>query len=131
MTAVKIQPDVVSSVDGVVNDAGNIDLLPQNAITIAPNNTAKTITIGETHSARADNPHQTTAAQVGALVSLEGVSNPGGNIDLVPGTNISIAANNTAKTITISATGTGGISQINVGTGMTVTNPNGPTTTLG
>jgi predicted lipoprotein with Yx(FWY)xxD motif len=131
VTAVKIQPDVVSSVDGVANDGGNIDLLPQNAITLAPNNTAKTITIGETHSARTDNPHQTTAAQVGALVSLEGVSNPGGNIDLVPGTNISIAANNAAKTITISATGAGGISQINVGTGMTVTNPTGPTTTLG
>lgn len=37
------------------------------------------------------------------ISSLEGVSNDGGNIDLVAGNNISIAHDNTAKTITISA----------------------------
>ena len=35
--------------------------------------------------------------------SLEGVSNDGGNIDLVAGSNVSILHDNTAKTITISA----------------------------
>jgi hypothetical protein len=45
VTAAKLQPDVVSSVEGVVNDGGNIDLVPGANISIAPDNTAKTITI--------------------------------------------------------------------------------------
>ena len=35
-----------------------------NAITVDTDNTRKQITVGETHSARTDNPHGTTAAQV-------------------------------------------------------------------
>lgn len=34
------------------------------------------------HAADFDNPHEVVAAQTGALVSVEGVSNPGGNVDL-------------------------------------------------
>jgi hypothetical protein len=52
------------SVEGVTNPGGNIDLVNSNAITIAGNNTTKQITIGETHSARTDNPHATTAGQI-------------------------------------------------------------------
>ncbi|MBC7187920.1 MAG: tail fiber domain-containing protein [Calditrichaeota bacterium] len=108
VTAAKIQPDVVSKVAGVANDGGNIDLIGQNAITIAPDTVAKRITIGESHSSRTDNPHGTTAAQTGALVSVAGVSNPGGNINLVPGANIAIAADDAANTITISAAAAAG-----------------------
>jgi len=118
-TTAKIQPDVVSSVDGVSNDGGNVDLIPQNTVTINPNDTANTITIGETHSSALDNPHNTTAAQTGALVSVDGVSNPGGNIDLVPGSNISITPNDGVDTITVSATGLGDITSVNAGTGLT------------
>src|SRR5690606_19259255 len=57
----------------------------------------------ETHSSRTDNPHQTTAAQVGALVSVEGVSAPGGNIDLV-GNGVTISGDNTNKRITFTVT---------------------------
>lgn len=39
------------------------------------------------------------------FASFEGVSNPGGNIDLIAGANIIVAADNVAKAITISATG--------------------------
>lgn len=61
-------PSGVASVDGVSNPGGNIDLVAAGTITLAPDNSAaKRITIGETHSARTDNPHATTAAQVGAL----------------------------------------------------------------
>lgn len=42
----------------------------------------------------------------GAIASVDGVINPTGNIDLVAGTGISITPDNTAKTITITATGT-------------------------
>ena len=37
-----------------------------NAITVSTDTTLRQITIGETHSARADNPHSTTAAQIDA-----------------------------------------------------------------
>jgi len=94
-------PGGIASVEGVSNPGGDIDLVPANAITITSDNVAKTITFGESHSARTDNPHATTAAQVGALSSVEGVSNPGGNIDLVPGANIGITSDNVAKTITL------------------------------
>ncbi|NJM47380.1 MAG: hypothetical protein HC860_15475 [Alkalinema sp. RU_4_3] len=55
------------TIDGVSSPGGNIDLVQTNAITLVPDNAAKRITIGETHSARTDNPHGTTAAQIGAL----------------------------------------------------------------
>jgi hypothetical protein len=58
------------------------------------------------HLADKANPHQVTATQTGALVSVDGVSNAGGNIDLVAGANIAITPDNTNKRITISGTGT-------------------------
>ncbi|MCZ8222593.1 MAG: tail fiber domain-containing protein [Microcystis sp. LE19-84.1B] len=61
------QVGALVSIDGVNNPGGNVDLVSSNAITLTPDNTNKRITIGETHSARTDNPHNTTAAQVGAL----------------------------------------------------------------
>ena len=47
------------------------------------------------------NPHKTTATQVGALKSVDGVSNPGGNVDLKPKNSITIEPDDTAKNITI------------------------------
>jgi hypothetical protein len=58
------------------------------------------------HLADKANPHQVTATQTGALVSVDGVSNAGGNIDLVAGANIAITPDNTNKKITIAGTGT-------------------------
>jgi hypothetical protein len=45
VTAPKIAPDVVSSVNWVFNDGGNIDLLAGNNVTITPDDAANTITI--------------------------------------------------------------------------------------
>ncbi|MEW6045010.1 MAG: right-handed parallel beta-helix repeat-containing protein [Bacillota bacterium] len=59
----------------------------------------------DAHANRTDNPHGTTAAQTGALVSIKGVSNPGGNVDLVAGTGITITPDTTNKRVTITATG--------------------------
>lgn len=54
------------------------------------------------------NPHQTSAQQTGALVSVDGVTNPGGNVDLVAANKITITPNNGApKTITIGETHSG------------------------
>jgi hypothetical protein len=45
VTIAKILPDVVSSINNVVNDGSNIDLVAGSNVTIIPNNTNKTITI--------------------------------------------------------------------------------------
>jgi hypothetical protein len=45
LRADSIDPNVVSSVDGVTNDEGNIDLVAGSNITITPNDPANTITI--------------------------------------------------------------------------------------
>lgn len=56
-----------------------------------------------THLADYVNPHRVTATQVGAIVSVDGVSNAGGNIDLVAGAGISITPDNVNKQIIIAA----------------------------
>jgi hypothetical protein len=45
VTAPKIAPDVVSSIDSVSNDGGNIDLVAGANVTITPDDAANTITI--------------------------------------------------------------------------------------
>ncbi len=77
--ALSAQP--ITSIDGVSNPGGNVDLVATNAITLTPNNTTKQIAIGENHSARNDNPHGTTAAQVGAL-PITGGTIAGGDLIL-------------------------------------------------
>jgi hypothetical protein len=50
------------------------------------------------------NPHKTTAAQVGALKSVDGVSHAGGDVDLVESNSITITPDDGANTITIGET---------------------------
>ncbi|MFZ5650147.1 MAG: hypothetical protein ACOY4I_04745 [Bacillota bacterium] len=57
------------------------------------------------HEAKTNNPHSTTATQVGALVSIDQISNPGGDVDLIAGTGIQIVRDAVGKTITFNATG--------------------------
>ncbi|RZN44153.1 MAG: hypothetical protein EFT35_00425 [Methanophagales archaeon ANME-1-THS] len=101
------QTEALQSIEGLSNPGGNIDLVEDNAITI----TTKTqpgadpeIIIGETHSEKKNNPHKVTALQVGALVSIDGVSNPGGDVDLVEGDHITITPDTVNKSITIGST---------------------------
>lgn len=103
-TVTATQVGALVSVDGVSNAGGNIDLIAANAISITPNDGANTITISETHSTLTSNPHSVSATQVGALVSVDGVSNAGGDIDLISGGAISITPNDGANTITITET---------------------------
>ena len=53
------------------------------------------------HLQKFDNPHNTTAEQVGALVSINGIENPGGNVDLVAEDAITLKANEEQHTITV------------------------------
>jgi len=89
------------SIDGVKNPGGNIDLIKKDSITIRPNDINNQITIGEDHSGLRTNPHGVTAAHVGAPISIDGVKNPGGNIDLIKKDSITIRPNDINNQITI------------------------------
>ncbi|HBL30333.1 MAG TPA: hypothetical protein DD490_26155 [Acidobacteria bacterium] len=71
-----------STIQGVSNIGGNINLVGQNGLTIVGNDAANTITFG-----------------TGSPTSIDGVSNPGGNIDFVGQGGISITPDNTGKLI--------------------------------
>ncbi|MFZ3167938.1 MAG: hypothetical protein WA130_10020 [Candidatus Methanoperedens sp.] len=59
------------------------------------------------HISNFDNPHKTTAQQVGAPVSIDGVSNPGGDIDLEGENTININSDDKNNKITIGETHSG------------------------
>jgi hypothetical protein len=90
-------PTTIASVDGVSSPDGKIDLEPSGAITITPDVANRRITIAETHSALTDNPHATTAAQVGALAlsggTLTGSLQVAGNLGIgtAPTTRLHVA----------------------------------------
>lgn len=48
VTAAKIKPNIISSIDGVSNDGGNVDLVAGTNVTITPDDAANTITIAST-----------------------------------------------------------------------------------
>ncbi|MEA3357973.1 MAG: hypothetical protein U9R17_00945 [Thermodesulfobacteriota bacterium] len=48
VTVDKISPNIISSIDGVKNDGGNVDLIAGSNVTITPDDTANTITIAST-----------------------------------------------------------------------------------
>lgn len=106
-SALNVPAAGIVSVDGVSNPGGDVDFIQNNSITITPNDGANTVTFGETHSARTDDPHQVTAAQTGAFVSVDGVSNAGGDVDFIAGANMTITPNDAANTVTFSAAATG------------------------
>jgi hypothetical protein len=57
----------IATIEGIGNPGGNIDLAAAGAITITGDPANKRVIIGETHSARTDNPHGVTAQQLQAL----------------------------------------------------------------
>lgn len=81
---------------------GFIELLQSGAVTLNPNLATKQITIGESHSGLRNNPHNVTAAQVGAL-PLAGGGSVNGNV-LVTG-NTQVRGNNTRLDVQTSIPG--------------------------
>ncbi|MBL7093172.1 tail fiber domain-containing protein [candidate division KSB1 bacterium] len=77
VTSAKITPDFVSSVDGVKNDGGNIDLVAGSNITINPDDANNKITISASTSS-GDNLGNHTASQ-NIKLNNKWLSNDGGN----------------------------------------------------
>jgi hypothetical protein len=84
---------------------GGVALAPRVKLTSSPYSlNALSVTDGAvTTSKLADNAVTSGKIQPNVVSGVEGVSNDGGNIDLVPGSNITIAGNDAANTITIGA----------------------------
>lgn len=181
VTAKKISPDIISSINGISNDAGNIELVAGANIFISQNNEKNKIIISATDSKKRSNigiipgdglssevddinvilnvntgtgiavesdtividtiytnilyvnesqPNSISSLMISdgtittsdlaansvttdkistdIISSLNGISNDGGNIDLLAGTNISISSSTDSNTITISANSSGG-----------------------
>jgi hypothetical protein len=91
ITKDKITPDFVSSVDGVKNDGGNIDLVGGNNITIEPDDNNNKITISASSSG--DNLGNHTATQ---NIKLNGkwLSKNGGNEGIFVDTDGKVGINN-------------------------------------
>lgn len=89
------QLGALESINSVPPDEnGDVELLRDlsSAISISADIANKTITIGETHSSTTTgNPHGVTAAETGALISISGISNPGGNVQLLADTSSAIS----------------------------------------
>jgi hypothetical protein len=105
VTAVKVAADVATQAELEAHTGNTSNPHSVTTTQIGAETPAGAQAKVDTHAALTDNPHSVTATQVGALVSIDGVSNPGGNIDLVGGTGITIAADDTNNVITITATG--------------------------
>ncbi len=78
VTTAKIQPNIVSSLDGVINDGGNIDLLAGTNVTITPDDANDRITISATGGGTADNLGNHTATQ-NIRLNSHYLSNDGGS----------------------------------------------------
>jgi len=78
VTIEKISPNIISSIDGVSNDAGDIDLIAGNNITITPDVAAKSITISAAGGEAADNLGNHIARQ-NLQMNGKWISNNGSN----------------------------------------------------
>lgn len=98
LTASDLSVNVVSSVDGVTNDGGNIDLVQGGIITITPDDGANTITISATEAQQLFNTIQ-VAGQ--SDIVADGVTDI---LTITAGTGISLTTNATTDALTINST---------------------------
>jgi len=95
-------PVLSSGAPGQADLAGNLNVTGNILVsgTVDGRDVSADGALNDTHRGRTDNPHNVTAAQIGALASIAGVASPGGNVTLTGASGISIAGNAAAKTIT-------------------------------
>jgi len=112
VTTKVIANDAVTT-DKVVDDAISGDKIAPSAVTSTniANGAVGSSQIGDGSIATGDLADDAvTAAKIkpSIISSIDGVSNDGGNVDLVAGSNVTITPDDSADTITIAATGAGG-----------------------
>lgn len=150
ITLDKIAPPIISSINGLINDGGDIKLNAGKNITVTPNLNDKSLLIAVSgldsvsNDNRYVNENQANSISQGMIIdnaisiekiipnlvsSINNVTNDGGNINLVAGANISILNNNTEKTITISSVNPG-ITKVNAGKGISIAGSDGPVTVV-
>ena len=96
ITAAMVTPNVVSSVDGVSNDGGNIDLVAGSNVTITPDDANNTITISSSGGAGGGD---ITAVTAGAGLTGGGTT-ADVNLDVGAGTGISVSVDAVALNTT-------------------------------
>ncbi len=117
--ATTLTTDVVSSINSVTNDGGNINIVAGNGlVTITSSDVSNTVTItpttpdttllgdvtgGINTTVVGDNSHDHNATTITTNIvsSVGGVVNDGGNIGLVGDAYITVSPNNTTDTITL------------------------------
>ena len=101
--------DTVALADGAVTAPKLADAAVATAkLQDAAVTSAKLASGAVTSAAIADGAITAADIQPAIVSSLDGVTNDGGNIDLVAGANVTITADDAANTITIAASGAGG-----------------------
>ena len=108
MTTAKVSSNIVSSVDGVSNDAGDIDLVAGANVTITPNNTANTITISAATQAgnTLDQAYDQGGAGNGRTITADnGAVNISGSDGLTVNGNVGIGITSPSAGLHLSGTG--------------------------
>ncbi len=77
LNALRVEPDVVSSIAGVTNDEGDVDLVAGPNITITPDDVANTITIESTGGGGDDGDWEQSGGNVYRLLGNVGIGTAG------------------------------------------------------
>jgi parallel beta-helix repeat protein len=101
-TQITSQPTILSSLDGVSNDEGNINLIAGSGIGIAPNNSANTITLSNTNLGSSQFIFKNIAVSGESTIVTDSNND---TLTLVEGANITLTTNAVSDTLTITAAG--------------------------
>jgi len=102
LTLTALDDKIKNTSTGHSHDGVNSRKIDHNDLLNKGTNTHSDI---DNHIANTNNPHNVTASQVGCPISIDGVSNPGGNIDLEPQEGISITPDDTNNKIQVDISG--------------------------
>lgn len=121
-----------------IQPGGEPEMKPRIELTAVPYSLMAKTVEDNSISTEKIRPNAVTAEKIAPSIisGINGVTNDGGQVNIVAGANVTILNNDQENTITISASGTGGggtgtITQLLEGNGIGIQNPLGPNTTIG